>query len=278
VKILLALESASDARTLSAALEELGHRILIGSDLNECAKFLRCWLPDMIVADVNVRRDQPESGLRLAELCRINSEGSYSSSRTHTLVLLPIADWDLMTRARSTGAQVVVRGKTFDAVVRYVETAADQLATERALGPVLLGIHRFSGEHPQKFCPSCEWEGASVLYGTSETDISLTPVRAAILNALFRVRRGQSAIEISRTVNDCPFLKPFLRSRILKESAVKMEITRLRQDLGKAVEAIGAPYSGEHFLPFVPHGVAKYRLAGTWRLFHISVERTIYAG
>ncbi len=278
MKILLALERESDAQLLAAELEALGHRTVIGSGLGECAKLLRHWQPEMIVADERLRRDQPESGLRLAEICRINTEGTYSSCRAQALVLLPVADWDRMRLAQSTGAHVVVKGSNFDAVVRCVETAADNLTTDRMLGPVLLGVHRFQGRAPHKLCISCKWEGASVCYGTSEAEIDLTPVRMAMLNALFRMRRGQSAAEIAQTVNESVSLRSFLKGRPLKESSVKMEVSRIRDDIGIGLKRIGAPYAGCHFLPFVPHSVQRYRLAGNWRLLHVPEELTSYGG
>jgi len=272
VKILLGLERESEAQALAAELEMLKHKTVIGLDLDECVKLLRHWRPDMIVVDERIRRDQPESGLRLAELSRLHAEGSYSSSGTRVLVLLPTADWNRMRRAQFTGAHAIVKGTNFNAVVRSVEASADNLITDRLLGPVLLGVHRFSDRLPHRLCKTCKWERASVCYGMSEAEIDLTPIRTAILNALFWVRRGQSATEIAWTVSNSAFLQAILRSRLLKETAVKMEISRIRDSITKALERIGAPYNGCHFLPPVPHGVGRYRLGGNWAVQHYLVD------
>jgi len=74
------------------------------------------------------------------------------------------------------------------------------------------------------------------------------------------------------------FLKIFLRGHVLKETAIKMELTRLRHDLGDALQAIGAPYSAEHFLPFASHGAKRYYLAGNYRLVHIPHVQLANAG
>jgi hypothetical protein len=84
---------------------------------------------------------------------------------------------------------------------------------------------------------------------------------------LFR-RRGQSPAAIAE-ISLGAFIKKILKQHILRESALRMEATRLRGDIGQALESIGAPYSGEHFLPLVSHGTGMYCLSGNRRLIHI---------
>jgi len=48
-----------------------------------------------------------------------------------------------------------------------------------------------------------------------------------------------------------------------------MEATRLRRHFDEALQSIGVPYAGEHFLPFVSHGAEIYCLSGNRRLAHI---------
>ena len=76
---------------------------------------------------------------------------------------------------------------------------------------------------------------------------------------------------IVNVCHESSFLRRILREHRLRSSAVKMEITRLRQDIGRTLEAIGASYTGEHFLPLVPHGTQLYSLAGNRRLIHVPV-------
>jgi len=144
------------------------------------------------------------------------------------------------------------------------------LATDHALGPILFGVHRFWGRLPNRRCETCNWDGASVAFGTSEADIDLNPVRIAVLNALFLHRRGQSAAEIAWTVNESSFLRSIVKNRVFKKTSVKMEVSRLRNDIGSALERIGAP--GQHFLPPVPHGVERYRLGGNWQVLHVPTD------
>jgi threonine synthase len=54
---------------------------------------------------------------------------------TRTLILIPNADWDRFKQAQQTGAHVIVRATNFDAVIRYVQTVADDLVIDRSLGP-----------------------------------------------------------------------------------------------------------------------------------------------
>jgi len=274
MRILLAIEKEREAQLLSAAFETLDHRILTCSDLNEGVKLLHDWRPDLLVADERLRFDHPESGLRLAELCRIASERNQGRFGTQAVVLVPTADWERIRRAQRTGAHGIVKGANFDAVLRYVQAVADNLTTDRMLGPILFGIHGFPSRIPAKFCTGCTWVGASIAYGASQADLELTPVRATVLNALLGCRRGQSAAEIYCRVKESPFLKSLLGGRILKASAVKMEITRLRQDIAEALSRIGAPYNGHHFLPPVAHGVERYRLMGNWQLSHLPFDLT----
>jgi DNA-binding response OmpR family regulator len=279
VKILLAFERPEEARILSTALETLdGYSTSICSELTDGVNLLRNWRPELLIADERLRRDQPDSGLRLAETCRIMAEQTHRSNGPRALILLSRADWDRMKRARYTGASVVVKGSNFDAVLRYVQMVADDMKTDRSLGPILFGFHRVKGRFSSSACDSCSWDHAAVSYGSSETDIDLTPVRAAILNALFRLRRGQSAAEIIWTVHESIFLRSILNGRTLKETSVKMEISRLRDDIAEGLKRIGAPYRGCDLLPFVPRGIERYRLEGNWRLMHIPEDLTDYVG
>ncbi len=163
------------------------------------------------------------------------AERGQGSFCTKALILVPFADWDRINRARRTGAHVIVKSTNFGAVVRYVQVIADNLTTDRMLGPILFGIHRFSGAVPHH-CGHCEWVGASVSYGTSQADIHSTPVRAALFNCLLFHGRGLAAAEIVRMVNEHRFLKLLLKGRALRASAIKMEIARLRRDIAEGLE------------------------------------------
>lgn len=185
-------------------------------------------------------------------------------------MFIPVADWDRFKRAQRTGAHVIVKGANLDAAIRYAQTIADGLTTDRMLGPALIGMHRLEGDASHPRCDNCEWVGALVSYGSSQTDLQrLTPVRIALLNMLLFRRRGQSPAALANASLECSFLRRMLRGNVLRESAIKMEMTRLRRDIEAALEAIGAPYSGDHFLPPVSHGVKAYSMAGNRRLIHI---------
>ena len=86
------------------------------------------------------------------------------------------------------------------------------------------------------------------------------PDRAAVLNARLLLRRGQSAREIAEVAETHCLLQALLKVRILRESAIKMELARLRRDIADGPERIGAPYGEQHFLPTVTHGFEKYRV------------------
>lgn len=269
LKILVALEKPEEARALQLELESLGHRVQICRELDDALSWLRKWQPELVVTEEGLGRREPDAGLRLAEYCRVTEDQVNGWPGTRTIILIPVPDWDRFKRAQRTGAHVILK-RRFDAAIRYIQTISDNLVTDRMLGPVLVGIHRFAGDTLSPSCENCEWVGATVSYGSSETDLArLTPVRTALLNILLFRRRGQSPAAI---VNSCQemLLKNILKHHVLRESAVKMEITRLRQDIGKALEWIGAPYSGEHFLPLVFHGAKTYCLSGNRRLIHIS--------
>jgi hypothetical protein len=272
MKILVACANEAEIQSLREGLEELNHRVLICSNWSEGAKWLRDWRPDLLITEEKVARGAGSCGLGLAELCRTAFEQGPGSFRTQALILVPIADWDRMKRAQGTGAHVIVKSVNFDAVVRYVQTIADSLTTDRVIGPILFGIHRFSGEAPLRFCHNCEWIGASLSYGSTQADVSFTTVRETLFNSLLFSRRGLSALEIAEMIDKHRFLKSLLKGRTLRQSAIKMEISRLRQDIEEALRRIGAPYGGNHFLPLVQHGFERYRLAGNWHLSHVPSE------
>jgi hypothetical protein len=272
LKVLLASANNCETGILQEALQELGHRVLVCARFDEAAKRLNDWQPDLLLTEECIARGDRNCGLRLVELCGMATEQAQGTFCTQALILVPVADWDRMKRAQGTGAHVIVKSPSFDAVVRYVQTIADRLTTDRVLGPILFGIHRFRGVALQRFCSSCEWVGASLSYGTSQTDVPLTSVRATILNSLLFCRRGLSPGEIAGMIDQHRFLKFLLKGKTLRPSAIKMEITRLRRDIEEALRRIGAPYGGNHFLPLVQHGFERYRLAGNWHLSHAPID------
>jgi DNA-binding response OmpR family regulator len=272
LKIVVALGSAAETMTLQKAFEDMGHRVESCKDIGGAVRLALNWQPDLVITDESLGRGARNDGLRLAELSHWSTEQSQGSCRAHVLVLITGSDWDRIKRARATGAHVIVKSQHFDVVLRYVQTVADNLITDRKLGPVLIGIHRFHGESPMQFCCDCNFVGASLAYGASQTDIPLTPVRATLLNTLFFYRRGLSPEEIEATIRERPFLTALLKRKAFRKSAIKMEITRLRRDFDEGLRNLGIPYRGEHFLPFVSHGYERYRLAGNWQLTHVPID------
>jgi CheY-like chemotaxis protein len=270
LKILIVLHGDAESGALQNELEGLGHRVQCCDNVAQAVRSLRQWQPDLMVTEERLGRKQPDAGLRLTEYCRMTEDQVNGWSGTRTLLLIPVPDWDRFKRGQRAGAHVIVKGAGLDATLRYIQTIADDLATDRVLGPALVGIHRYNGEVPVPKCENCEWVGAEVSYGSSQTDLQhLTPVRIALLNALLFRRRGQSPSEIADVCRESTFFSKILRQHILRSTAIKMEATRLRGHFDKALEAIGAPYSGEHFFPRVPHGVGAYLLSGNRRLIHI---------
>jgi hypothetical protein len=270
LKVLVALRNSQEASALQQDLESLGHRVHLSFELGDSLSWLCKWRPELIVADEALGHEQPSAGLRLAEHCLATEDRNNGWPGTRTLLLIPVADWDRFKRAQRAGAHVIVKGTSFEAVIRYVQTVADSLVTDQALGPSLVGLHRCKAELPYHRCERCEWVGAFVSYRSSKTDIQrLTPVRTALLNLLLFRSRGQTPSAIVNSSRDYSFIQGFLHGHNLRESAIKMEVTRLRRDIGEALEQIGAPYRGEHFLPFVAHGVRTYRLAGNRRVIHV---------
>ncbi len=278
LKVLVALQKNEEGAGLQQALECLGHRVQLCADLNGALRWLHEWQPDLLVADEAFEWKKPDSGLRLAEYCRHTKDQVNGWCGTRTMIFIPVPDWDRFKRAQRTGAHVIVKGTNLEAAIRYIQTIADSLVTERMLGPALVAMHSFRGDSPHPRCADCEWAGASISYGSSQTDLQqLTPVRTALLNVLLFRRRGQSPNAIVSVCHECRLLKKILRGHVFRESAIKMEITRLRRDIGYALEDIGAPYGGEHFLPLVPRGMKAYLLAGNRRLIHLPADNSVLA-
>jgi hypothetical protein len=273
LKIIIALQRNEEAGALQHELECLGHRVQGCRDLGESLRRLRDWQPDLLVTEEGLGREQPDAGLRLADWCCATENHVNAWPGTRTLMFISMPDWERCKRAQQTGAHVIVKGANFDAAIRYVQTIADNLVTDRLLGPALTGVHRFKGDVPDPKCKNCEWIGASILYGSSQVDVQhLTPVRTALLNALLFRRRGQSATAIADICLESPFINKILKNHVLRESAIKMEITRLRGQFDEALKAIGAHYTGKDFLPLVQHGAKLYALSGNRRLLHISAR------
>jgi hypothetical protein len=273
LKVLVALQHAEDSSLLSDRLEDLGCSVLLVQDLNEAIGLLQEWQPDLVIAEEGLGPKQPEGGLRLADFCLWMEDRVNGWPRRRTVVLIPFPDWDRFKRAQSTGAHVIVKRCDFGAVIRYVETVADGLTTDRILGPALVGIHRYSGERLAPDCADCEWVCAEISYGTSQTDVqNLTAVRIALLNTLLFRRRGLHPPEIEDICRESPFLNKLLGKHAFRASAVKMEATRLRKHLDDALRGLGIPYAGRHFLPLLSHGTATYCLSGNRRLIHVPVH------
>jgi hypothetical protein len=277
LKIIIALQRDEEAGPLGHELECLGHRVTSCRDLGEATRWLRDWRPDLVVTEEGLGRKQPDVGLRLAEYCRATDDHVNGWPGTRTLMFIPIPDWERFKRAQKTGAHVIVKGANFDSTIRYIQTIADDLITDRIIGPVLTGMHKFEGDAPHTKCENCEWIGATVSYCNSHVDLQgLTPVRIALLNALLFRRRGQSPSAIADICLESHFIKRILQKHVVRESAIKMEVTRLRRHFDDELHALGAPYTGKHFLPYLSHGAGIYCLSGNRRLVHIPVADSWY--
>jgi hypothetical protein len=273
LKVLVALRGKQEAAALQQALECMGHRVQLSVDVDGARRCLRVWQPDLLVADETLEPRKHESGLRLAEYCRYTRDQANGWCGTRALIFIPVPDWDRFKRAQRTGAHVIVKGATFDSTSRYIQTIADNLLTDRMLGPALVGIHSFKGGAPHPKCDDCEWIGATISYGNSQVDVSdLTPVRIALLNVLLFRSRGQSPAAIVDICLESRFIKGILQKHIVRESAIKMEITRLRRHFEEALDAMGTYHSGSDLLPFLPHGARAYSLSGNRRLIHVPCE------
>jgi CheY-like chemotaxis protein len=272
LRILLAMKGHPEASCLRDVLEGLGHQVVIGSDFKSAVERLRLWQPDLLFAEESLGRGESEAGLRLAEICRQMAETQPGRLRFQALILLDTSDWYRLNRAKRTGAHVIVKSANFDSVVAYVRVVTDEIVTDRIAGPVLFGIHRYRGGVIRPNCENCEWLGSSVVYGHSEAQVELTPVRAAVLNALMFHRRSQSPSELSLAAETNDLLRCILDGHQLRASAIKMEISRLRQAIERALEVLGAPYGASIFLPAPAHGVQRYQLAGNWQLVHLPGE------
>ena len=273
LKIIVALQRDEEAGSLETELECLGHRVTPCRDLGEATRWLRDWRPDLVVTEEGMGRKHLDAGLRLAEYCRATEDHVNGWPGTRTLMFIPIPDWERFKRARQTGAHVIVRGANFDSAIRYVQTIADNLVTDRMLGPALAGIHRFNGGAPHPKCETCEWIGATISYGSSQVDVQhLTPVRSALLNVLLFRRRGQSPSAIADICLASLFIKRILQKHVVRESAIKMEVTRLRGHFEEALKALGTHFSGRDFLPLVPYGARTFCLTGNRRLIHVPCD------
>jgi hypothetical protein len=275
LKILVVLQKHEEACALQQDLECLGHRVECCRNLNEAVRWLRDWQPDLVVTEEGLGREAPDSGLRLAECCRATEDHVNGWPGARTLMFIPIPDWERFKRAQQTGAHVIVKGADFDDAIRYIQTIADNLVTDRMLGPALSGMHRFKGDGPHSKCENCEWSGATISYGSSQADVrNLTPVRIALLNVLLFRHHGQSPAAITDICLQSLFIKRILQKHVVRESAIKMEITRLRRHFDEALETLGTHCTGKDFLPLVPHGAKTYCLSGNRRLIHFPGEES----
>jgi len=146
---------------------------------------------------------------------------------------------------------------------------AENLTTDKILGPALAGIHRYNGPHPTADSRHCEWIGGEILCGSSKTELrNLTSLRIVLLNALLFRYRGQSPANIENTCRESSFLAKLSKGHRLREFAIKKETTRLRKHFDDALHELGIPYTGRHFLPVPAHGAGKYCRAGNRRLLH----------
>lgn len=273
LKILMLLDRDEESRALRKELECFEHRVQVCHKADEALRLLRQWQPDLLITDEGLGRGQSEVGLRLAEFCRATEDQANGWPGIRTLILIPNADWDRFKQAQRTGAHVVVRAPNFDAVIRYVQTIADNILTDRSLGPSLVGLHRFTGNSPCSNCENCEWVGAEIAYGSSKTDVqNLTAVRIVLLNALLFRRRGLRPIDIEQACIESAFLKRLAGKHVLRQSVVKMEATRLRKHFDEGMAILGIPYTGKHFLPYVTHSAEIYCLAGNRRIVHIPTD------
>lgn len=266
-----------EATSLQQSLAQFEHIVQNCSDMEQATKLLWTWHPDLLITEESIGRFHPQAGLRLAETCR-NMHVAIppvfdTNFATKVVLLVPVNDWSRIRRARSTGAHVLVKSANYEKVVRYIQTLVDDLITDRMLGPVLFGFHGFRGSAPDPKCNRCTWLKSGVMYDVTDKDLDLPPIQTALLNALLMCRRGQSPGDIEIMIKQSPFFRQVLKKQTLRSSAVKMNITRLRKNIGIGLQEIGAPYDPTHFLPWVQYGIQRYHLAGNWYLIHVPLNK-----
>jgi len=171
------LRNHEEGVALQNDLECLGHRLHLCREIGDALRWIQEWRPDLVIAEEGLGPEEPDAGLRLAEHCRAIENQVNGWQGTRALLLIPILDWDRFKRAQQTGAHVIVKGPHFGAAIRYIQTIADNLVTDRILGPVLVGLHRYEGLTLHPNCANCEWVGASVSYGSSQADGFLAPYK-----------------------------------------------------------------------------------------------------
>ena len=270
--VLIALSSFSNANLIAEAVASVHVRTYVCTTSEQANEALTQGNFDLVVVEENLGR-QRQAGLMLAERCRTSRELAVGRMGARAIVVVGDPDWDRVHRARHTGASVVVSSDP-SALICHIQTAIDGLMTDAILGPTLYAIHKVWGKAPVSQCDRCVWHGATISYSSSDVDLHCTPVRETLLNALMFVRRGQTAAHIVEVVHHSRFLQSLLRGKTLKESAVKMEMARLRDDFDRGLRAIGAPYQGIHFLPTVAYETRSYRLHGNWNIVHLPIENT----
>lgn len=268
LKIVSALTAETQAKQLQNCLEALGHRVATCPELQAAKILISSWHPDLIITEENLGH-QADAGLELAKFCRQESVNGTGRTGIQVIVLVCGSDWCRFSRARSTGAHILLTTQDFSAVERYVQCVADQLVTDRIFGPTLTGIHMFDGADPQRNCATCSWYGCSISYGTSEVWPTLQPGRIAILNVLMSRRRGLTPREIVADAHSNSLVRALLNGHRLLPTSIKMNVTRLRRNFTSGLDNIGAPYTGSHFLPELDYGCERYRLSGNWQLVHI---------
>jgi hypothetical protein len=270
LKTLLALSSTSEAEFLSYALEERGHRVITCTQFNQAVKFLNSWEPGLVVLDEQFDRQEANSGVRLSNIGKSRYELVPGATVTKFLMLIPSRDRNRFQQAKACGAYGIEKSANFEKVIRYIDTFADDLWTDRIVGPVLLAIHECSRSAQAAGCTHCKWRGALLSYGPNERDIDPPRVLAALLGILSLHRRGLPAEEIVRISTRLNLTRDTLQGHQLSESSLKMEVSRLRDFLGAELVELGTDYLGAHFLPPLNHGCEKYRLRGNFGILHVS--------
>jgi hypothetical protein len=272
LRILLATKAVLWGETLSERLTDAGHDVAFFRTFNIASKSLISGQWDCLIASESLETPHDCLGIQLARLAFSLNYMPVRSRVIHTILHVPVHDSARYEQASRTGASVIMGRCDVEDVVAEMRLLARVIVSDSQTGPMLLGIHRFTGETHRDDCNTCHWENGLVKFGFKEPEVDLPAKDLAILNCFMMFRKGFSPEELVAQIYSNTFLRRLLRGESLVSSAIKMRIHRIRERLGATLQGLPGGYTGFYFVPGVRHGYRRYKLGGRYRVIHVPVD------
>jgi hypothetical protein len=234
------------------------------------------WEETLFLCSEDFGSSNPDGGVQLAEALQTKKARRGYGSWPKMIVCGSARSQLLIDRVQLAGAEYIPIGYQFgletgfDVLIRQVLSIRDELEILAAIGPRVLARHTRSADE-SLYCTDAEkHRGFSLLYGTRDKDLSgLGRPETAVLDWKLRYPYPEDAGQIVDGINGSSFYRRILAGHQLKESALAMIMTRIRDSIDLCLTQFTTMLVAADFLPRADKVSQKYLFKSRPKIIHV---------